>query len=67
MKDYGAIEILFHPAEFQRLYNCSAYSIDDIPLEARQHPITGAVYVILFLIYQVSQREAAQLCGKHRA
>uniref|UniRef100_A0A1I8BF77 Transposase n=1 Tax=Meloidogyne hapla TaxID=6305 RepID=A0A1I8BF77_MELHA len=32
---------LFNPSEYQRLYNCSLYKIDDIPLEKRQHIFLG--------------------------
>ncbi|KAH7695681.1 hypothetical protein AAVH_37256, partial [Aphelenchoides avenae] len=51
MSEYGALEILFHPDAYRRLYNCTAYNVDDIPLTARQHPILGSVYIILFFIY----------------
>lgn len=53
MSEYGALEILFHPDAYRRLYNCTAYNVDDIPLTARQHPILGSVYIILFFIYMV--------------
>lgn len=53
MAEYGALEILFHPDAYHRLYNCTAYNVEDIPLTARQHPILGSVYIILFFIYMV--------------
>nr|CAD2180802.1 unnamed protein product [Meloidogyne enterolobii] len=31
----------FHHDEYERLYNCSLYNIDQIPLEKRQHKILG--------------------------
>lgn len=46
--------LLFHRAEYERLYNCSAYSIDKIPLEQRQHPILGYSILALFAVYEVS-------------
>lgn len=55
MTDLGAIQILFHPDEYQRLYNCNAYDVDDIPLADRQHPLPGTVYIVLFVVYEVSQ------------
>ena len=38
---------LFHQDTFQRLYNCSFYSIDSIPLESRQHTSLGAGLIAL--------------------
>ncbi|KAH7700596.1 Protein SRT-59, partial [Aphelenchoides avenae] len=52
MADYGALQILLHPDDYQRLYNCSLYSVDDIPLEARRHPVLGSVYVLLFVVFE---------------
>ncbi|KAH7702189.1 Protein SRT-59, partial [Aphelenchoides avenae] len=52
MADYGALQILLHPDEYHRLYNCSLYSVDDIPLEVRRHPVLGTVYVVLFLVFE---------------
>ncbi|CAK5037836.1 unnamed protein product [Meloidogyne enterolobii] len=45
---------LFKPyVVYQRLYNCSLYRIDDIPLEKRQKIFLGVVFVILFLVFEV--------------
>ncbi|KAH7706396.1 CRE-SRT-24 protein [Aphelenchoides avenae] len=52
MTIYGALEILFHLDEYQRLYNCSIYDVDSIPQEKRVKPYLGAVYIVLFVIYQ---------------
>lgn len=53
MTELGALQILLYPEEYQLLYNCSAYNVDDIPLEDRQHPLMGTVYIVLFITFQV--------------
>lgn len=55
MPSLGAVQILFYPEEYQRLYNCSAYDVESIPLERRQHRILGTSYIVLFLVYEVIQ------------
>lgn len=56
MAQYGALQILFHPDDFDRLYvnACQTYNVDDVPLAFRQHPILGGLYIVLFLIYEVN-------------
>ncbi|KAI1703204.1 serpentine type 7TM GPCR chemoreceptor srt domain-containing protein [Ditylenchus destructor] len=55
MSNYGALGILFHPEAYHRYYNnCTVYDVDAIPLQQRQHPLLGTVYIILFLIYETS-------------
>lgn len=52
---YGARQIvLFDRENFDRLYNCTAYNVDDVPLERRQDPILGACYILLFSFYEVA-------------
>uniref|UniRef100_A0A914ICG5 Odorant receptor n=1 Tax=Globodera rostochiensis TaxID=31243 RepID=A0A914ICG5_GLORO len=43
----------FHPEEYDRLYNCSAYSIDQIPLEKRQHILIGVIFLSIGIICEV--------------
>ncbi|KAH7714553.1 SRT-39 protein, partial [Aphelenchoides avenae] len=52
---YGARQIvLFDRENFDRLYNCTAYNVDDVPLERRQDPILGACYILLFSFYETA-------------
>jgi len=44
---------LFHHDEYERLYNCSIYNVDQIPLEKRQHKILGIFFIVLSTIYEV--------------
>jgi len=44
---------LFKPKEYLRLYNCSLYNIEDIPLEDRQHIFLGVILIQLFFILEV--------------
>lgn len=43
----------FHPDEYERLYNCSAYDVQDVPLEQRQHVLIGYIFLLFFAIYEV--------------
>lgn len=45
---------LFHPREYELLYNCSAYEVDSIPLEKRQSKLLGIGFMGLATLYQVS-------------
>ncbi|KAF7627261.1 hypothetical protein Mgra_00009436 [Meloidogyne graminicola] len=42
----------FNPTEYQHLYNCNLYKIEDIPLEKRQHLIFGLLFILLFFIFE---------------
>nr|CAD2142354.1 unnamed protein product [Meloidogyne enterolobii] len=44
---------LFHHDEYERVYNCSIYSVEQIPLEKRQHKILGIFFIILSTIYEI--------------
>lgn len=44
---------LFYPDEYQRLYNCNTYSVEDVPLEKRVHMGIGVSLIVLFAIYEV--------------
>nr|CAD2204742.1 unnamed protein product [Meloidogyne enterolobii] len=43
----------FHHNDYERLYNCSIYNIDQIPLEKRQHKILGIFVISLSTIYEI--------------
>ncbi|KAH7713383.1 CRE-SRT-30 protein [Aphelenchoides avenae] len=45
---------LFDHEEHQRLYNCTAYNVDDVPLEQRQHVSVGYVLIGLALLYEAA-------------
>ncbi|KAI1703593.1 serpentine type 7TM GPCR chemoreceptor srt domain-containing protein [Ditylenchus destructor] len=45
--------ILFHHDEYDHLYNCSFYNIDQIPLENRQHKALGWIFIALFFIFEL--------------
>ncbi|KAI1698596.1 serpentine type 7TM GPCR chemoreceptor srt domain-containing protein [Ditylenchus destructor] len=45
--------ILFHPAEYESLYNCSFYNVEDVPLERRQHIVLGWIFIVLFVIFEI--------------
>jgi len=44
---------LFHHDEYERLYNCSIYNVEQIRLEKRQHKILGIFFIVLSTIYEV--------------
>jgi hypothetical protein len=41
--------------KFNRLYNCSLYDIDQIPIEERAHPFWGTFMLIGYVFFMVSQ------------
>lgn len=45
---------IFHRDEYNRLYNCSLYSVEDVPIEKRQSVLLGFMFMVLFTIYEVS-------------
>ena len=44
----------FYPRYYDRYYNCSAYSIGQVPAEKRQHPIVGIFFLAAYAIFFVS-------------
>jgi hypothetical protein len=44
---------LFHQKEYQALYNCSFYSVDQIPLEKRQHRLVGFSFLTLGITLEI--------------
>ncbi|KAI3410356.1 hypothetical protein GPALN_004457 [Globodera pallida] len=45
--------IFFNPEEYERLYNCSVYAIDQVPLSKRQHIQLGAMFLSMGIICEV--------------
>nr|CAD2189581.1 unnamed protein product [Meloidogyne enterolobii] len=43
----------FKPDEYERLYNCSSYSVDQIPLEKRKHEWLGIFFFSMSAIYEI--------------
>lgn len=46
--------------EYERLYNCTYYDVNQIPIEKRQHKIIGFLFILTFLIYEVKKFLLAQ-------
>uniref|UniRef100_A0AC34QAE9 Uncharacterized protein n=1 Tax=Panagrolaimus sp. JU765 TaxID=591449 RepID=A0AC34QAE9_9BILA len=44
--------LLFKPEEYERMYNCSLYNIEKIPLSQRRHPWIGISFIVLFFIFE---------------
>ncbi|KAH7699331.1 Protein SRT-42 b, partial [Aphelenchoides avenae] len=42
---------IFRREEYERLYNCSLYDVEQIPLERRQHPVAGFAILLLCAIF----------------
>lgn len=45
--------LLFHYDEWYRLYNCSWYDVDSLPLDTRQHEVGGWLAMVLTVIFEV--------------
>ncbi|KAI1700256.1 serpentine type 7TM GPCR chemoreceptor srt domain-containing protein [Ditylenchus destructor] len=56
---------IFYPEEFDRLYNCSLYKIDSIPLERRQHFVIGWMLIVLFVVFEVLYLPCIVAISKH--
>lgn len=60
----GLYTFFFEKDRWARQYNCSFYSVEDVPLEKRQHMIYAIIVLILFVVYEVSFCEwGLELCG----
>ncbi|KAL3089696.1 hypothetical protein niasHT_020475 [Heterodera trifolii] len=57
---------LFRPTEYQRLYNCSSYKIDDIPLVNRTHTVLGISFIMQFVLFQLCYIPCIFSIWKHR-
>ncbi|KAI1726046.1 serpentine type 7TM GPCR chemoreceptor srt domain-containing protein [Ditylenchus destructor] len=44
---------IFRPEEYNRLYNCAAINVDDVPLEKRQHIPEAIITIFLCLLYYI--------------
>ncbi|KAH7694389.1 hypothetical protein AAVH_38567, partial [Aphelenchoides avenae] len=44
---------LFQADAYERMYNCSFYDVNDVPLKKRQHVLLGYAFTIVFAIYEV--------------
>uniref|UniRef100_A0A914P5B0 Uncharacterized protein n=1 Tax=Panagrolaimus davidi TaxID=227884 RepID=A0A914P5B0_9BILA len=44
--------VLWNRREFIKLYNCSFFDIESVPLEKRQHPFIGMTLVIFFTVFE---------------
>ena len=45
--------VLWKRDEFSKLYNCSFYDVDSVPLHRRQHVYIGISMVIMFFVFEV--------------
>uniref|UniRef100_A0A915CNG7 Uncharacterized protein n=1 Tax=Ditylenchus dipsaci TaxID=166011 RepID=A0A915CNG7_9BILA len=46
------MELYFlRPIEYQKLYNCNLYNIDQVPLNQRQHIVPGVIFMALSIIF----------------
>uniref|UniRef100_A0A915CNI7 Opsin n=1 Tax=Ditylenchus dipsaci TaxID=166011 RepID=A0A915CNI7_9BILA len=46
------MELYFlRPSVYEKLYNCNIYSIDQVPIESRQHVIAGTIFMVLATIF----------------
>uniref|UniRef100_A0A914I0P2 Uncharacterized protein n=1 Tax=Globodera rostochiensis TaxID=31243 RepID=A0A914I0P2_GLORO len=45
--------LFFNPDEYERLYNCSVYTIDQVPLSKRQHIPLGVIFLSIGIICEV--------------
>ncbi|KAI1699302.1 serpentine type 7TM GPCR chemoreceptor srt domain-containing protein [Ditylenchus destructor] len=43
----------FRHDEYERLYNCNMYRVEDVPLEKRQNTYLGMAFLILFVIFMI--------------
>lgn len=44
---------MFKPEEYERLYNCTAYDIESVPLQQRQNAFVGQMFILMFIFYEV--------------
>ncbi|KAH7706570.1 Protein SRT-24 [Aphelenchoides avenae] len=44
--------LLFDREKYDRLYNCSFYSVDQIPFEERQHGFMGLTLILAFIVFE---------------
>ncbi|KAI1704009.1 serpentine type 7TM GPCR chemoreceptor srt domain-containing protein [Ditylenchus destructor] len=56
----------FYPEQYQALYNCTSYKIDDIPMNRRQHMVMGVSFIVIFCVFQVLYIPCNFVLWKHR-
>lgn len=49
----GLYSLYMKGPEFELLYNCSFYSVDDVPLEKRLHPVFSYIVMFLGIFFEV--------------
>ncbi|KAI6238506.1 7TM GPCR, serpentine receptor class t (Srt) family-containing protein [Aphelenchoides fujianensis] len=54
----GVFYYFFRHEEYLRDYNCSFYSVDEIPIERRRHFGFGVLLLVLGVIYEVASLES---------
>uniref|UniRef100_A0A915D1A5 Uncharacterized protein n=1 Tax=Ditylenchus dipsaci TaxID=166011 RepID=A0A915D1A5_9BILA len=59
-------KILFEPQEFNRLYNCNNFHIEEVPLEKRQHFYKSVILIVLTTIYYILYVPCIISIYKHR-
>uniref|UniRef100_A0A914HXA1 Serpentine receptor class gamma n=1 Tax=Globodera rostochiensis TaxID=31243 RepID=A0A914HXA1_GLORO len=58
---------LFRPVEYQQLYNCSSYKIEDVPLASRTHTALGVSFIMQFVLFELCYIPCMFSIWKHRA
>uniref|UniRef100_A0A914LMI8 Serpentine Receptor, class T n=1 Tax=Meloidogyne incognita TaxID=6306 RepID=A0A914LMI8_MELIC len=56
---------LFDPNGYEKLYNCSAYKVEDVPIEKRQDIVWGLIFVIMFILYELLYLPCIYSITKH--
>ncbi|KAI1725996.1 serpentine type 7TM GPCR chemoreceptor srt domain-containing protein [Ditylenchus destructor] len=46
----------YYPEQYEALYNCNSYNIDEVAPNRRQHVVMGASFVGIFVIFQYNER-----------
>jgi hypothetical protein len=49
----GLYTYFFQPLKWTQQYNCTFYSVEDVPLDKRRHVIYAIIVLTLFVIYEV--------------
>ncbi|KAI1695370.1 serpentine type 7TM GPCR chemoreceptor srt domain-containing protein [Ditylenchus destructor] len=44
----------FRHDEYERLYNCNMYRVEEVPLEKRQNTYLGMAFLVLFFVFMVT-------------
>jgi hypothetical protein len=49
-------EFLLNTPDFRRLYNCSFYEVDSVPLVQRQQVLLGLALAVISVVEEVCQK-----------